>query len=319
MFGSTPRTRTTRTATALVWLCCAAAGAGLVGCSEDPEGSEGSRDSDGAKPAASGERDGDALLTGTEKIDVGGRSVNVSCSGTPVPGRPVVVLLSGGGDDLTKLAGLQQQLSAKDRVCSYDRLGQGASDKPAGPQTIATTGEVLTGVLDRVAGGRPAVLAGHSLGGLISARYAPGHPGRVGGLVLMDATSPTQKADLVREIPESATGPAVELREQTLAILGGRGPEKLTVRDGKVRSAGDIPVEVIRHGKEYLAQVPEYGPGLERAWLAGQRKWLALSERSSLSTAENSGHHIYADEPDVAVRAIRRVTSRAATGAEPKE
>jgi pimeloyl-ACP methyl ester carboxylesterase len=326
VFGSTrstpgiPGIRGNGAATALVWLCCTAAGAGLVGCSEEDSDAADAKPSGDTTAAAAGDRDAaDDLLTGTEKIDVGGRSVNVSCSGEPADGRPVIVLLSGGGDDLTKLAGIQKTLSAKDRVCSYDRLGQGASDKPDGPQTMASTGEVLTGVLDRVAGDRPVVLAGHSLGGLISARYAPDHRDRVRGLVLMDATSPTQNADLTREIPDSATGPAVELREQTLAVLGGRGPEKLTVTDGEVRSAGDIPVEVIRHGREYLAQVPEYGPGLERAWLDGQRKWLALSERSRLSTAENSEHYVYADEPEVAVSAIRRVTSQAADGVEPKE
>lgn len=309
--------RSNATATALVWLCCTAAGAGLAGCADSSDSSDaadpGASD-DGT--AAARERGSDEdLLTGTKKVEIDGQSVNVSCSGAPADGRPVVVLLSGGGDDLTKLAGIQQTLSAKDRVCSYDRLGQGASDKPAGPQTIESTGKVLTGVLDRVAGEGPVVLAGHSLGGLISARYAPDHRDRVGGLVLMDATSPTQNADLARGIPDSATGPAVELREQTLAVLGGQGPEKLTVTDGEVRSAGDIPVEVIRHGKEYLAAVPEYGPGLERAWLGGQRKWLALSERSRLSTAENSEHYIYADEPEVAVEAIRRVASQAAKGA----
>ncbi|MCS7483895.1 hypothetical protein ACFFQW_32495 [Umezawaea endophytica] len=37
----------------------------------------------------------------------------------------------------------------------------------------------------------------------------------------------------------------------------------------KVRSAGDIPVEVVQHGRQRLADVPEVGPALERAWSAG--------------------------------------------------
>ncbi|MEK8145115.1 alpha/beta fold hydrolase [Streptomyces sp. M10(2022)] len=35
------------------------------------------------------------------------------------------------------------------------------------------SGKILTSVLDRLAGDRPVVLAGHSLGGYIAARYAP--------------------------------------------------------------------------------------------------------------------------------------------------
>jgi hypothetical protein len=45
-------------------------------------------------------------------------------------------------------------------ACSYDRLGAGASDKPAGPQTFTDSGRVLTAVIDRVAGDAPVVFGG---------------------------------------------------------------------------------------------------------------------------------------------------------------
>ncbi|WP_443076766.1 hypothetical protein [Streptomyces sp. TRM 70361] len=113
-------------------------------------------------------------------------------------------------------------------------------------------------------------------------------------------------------IPESATGPGAELRTQALAVHEGQNPEKLVITDGEVRSAGDIPVEVVQHGQPYLAAVPEYGPRLERTWAEGQRKWLAVSSDSRLSTAERSGHYIHVDQPGVAVEAVQRVTSQAA-------
>ncbi|MFB9627717.1 alpha/beta fold hydrolase [Nonomuraea helvata] len=286
-------------------LCCTVLGAGAAGCDGDAM--------ENWDPLAPATRTADAApISGTEKIDVAGRSVNVSCSGDPEKGRPVVVLMHGGGDGLDKLAAIQKTLSRQHRVCSYNRLGAGASDRPDGPQSFAGTGKILTGVLDRVAGDGPVVLAGHSLGGLIAARYAPDHQDRVKGLVLMDATPPTMVDDITKVIPESATGPAAELRAQNLAIFQGENPEKLVITDGKVRSAGNIPVEVIQHGKPYLAAVPEYGPRLEQAWAAGQRKWLALSSGGKLSTAKKSGHYIYVDQPDVAVQAIERVTEQAA-------
>ncbi|GHE75488.1 hypothetical protein GCM10017786_00210 [Amycolatopsis deserti] len=173
-------------ASAAVAVLCAVAGSVLAGCDEAP---------DSAEPAP---------ISGTVKITVEGRSVNVSCSGTAAGDRPVVVLMAGLGDGLDKMAGLQQTLSARGRVCSYDRLGEGASDQPAGPQTFDSAGKVLTGVLEQVAGGQPAVLAGHSLGGLIAARYAPAHRDRVAGLVLVDATPSTIVADTTTIIPESA-------------------------------------------------------------------------------------------------------------------
>jgi thioesterase domain-containing protein len=289
-------------------LCCTVVGAGLAGCDSD------AMENWDPLAAPTAQKTDAAPISGTKKITVGGKSVNVSCSGNPAKGKPVVVLLPGAGDGLDKMAALQKTLSEKDRVCSYDRLGAGASDQPDGPQDLAGTGKILTGVLDQVAGDGPVVLAGHSLGGLIAARYAPDHQDRVKGLVLMDATSPTMAADIKKAIPESAKGPAAELRAQNLAVFEGQNPEKLVIPDGKVGSAGDIPVEVIQHGKQYLAALPQYGPLLEKAWSAGQRKWLALSSGSKLSTAKTSEHYIYVDQPDVAVQAIQRVTSQAAGG-----
>ena len=287
---------------AAIALCTALAGVGLVGCND--------AETESTTEVPAGDADAD-LFTGTGTITVGEYSVNVSCSGTPVEGRPTVVLLHGGGDDLTALADFQELLSADGRVCSYDRLGAGASDQPAGPQDYDDTSEVLDGVLDAVAGDEGAVLAGHSMGGLIAARYAPEHQDRVAGLVLLDATPPTQVADLTNRIPETATGPAAELRAQTLAIFEGQNPEQLVMADGEVGSAGDIPVQVVRRGLAQFAEVPEYGPGLDEDWAAGQEQWLALSSDSELVTAENSGHYVYVDEPDVAAEAVNTVTEQA--------
>lgn len=288
----------------MVALGCTVAGAGLAGCAYDAGAV--------SKPLASVRKADKGLLSGTQKIKVNGRSVNVSCSGRLAKGRPVVVLLPGLGDGLDKMAAIQQTLSESNRVCAYDRLGEGASDQPDGPQDFSSIGKTLTAVLDRVAGDRPVVLAGHSLGGMIAGRYAPHHRDRVKGLVLLDATSPTSIADITSAIPESATGQAAELRTQTLAVERGENPEKLVITDERVRSAGNVPVQVIKHGKPYLAAVPQYGPSLEQAWAAGERKWLALSSRSRLSTATDSEHYIYLDQPEVAVEAIQRITAQAA-------
>jgi pimeloyl-ACP methyl ester carboxylesterase len=279
--------------TAAIAACCAVAGAGLTGCEDD--------DSDAFLKG---------LLAGTKKIDVAGRSVNVSCTGDAKDGEPVIVLMPGLGDGLDKMAALQKTLSEKNWVCAYDRLGEGKSDKPSSPQSFSDTGKVLTAVLARVTAGRPVVLAGHSLGGMIAARYAPDHRDMVKGLVLMDATPSTSIADLKAAIPASATGPAAQLRAETLAVDGGKNAERLVITDAKVRSAGNIPVEVIQHGKKYLAAFPGAGPRMERDWAAGQRKYLALSSRSRLSTAANSRHYIYVDQPAIAVKAIQRVAAQ---------
>lgn len=296
--------------TVAIALCCAVAGAVLAGCDEAEDTGQPQQPSGGG--ATSAQQAGKDLLTGTKKIDVDGKSVRVSCSGALVAGRPVVVLLAGAGDGLEKFAGIQKTLSAKDKVCSYDRLGEGGSDKPDRPQNYQTTGKVLTAVLDQVAGDNPVVLAGHSLGGNIAGRYTPDHTDRVKGLVLIDATPPTAVADTLKGIPASAKGPAAQLRAQMVQMSKGRNPELLTIADGPVKSAGDIPVEVLKHGPNFLTPIPKWGPTLEQIWTTGTQKWLGLSTNSALRIAQKSTHYIYLDQPDVAVDAIERVATEAA-------
>lgn len=298
--------------TAVAATFCAVAGAGIVGYGETAAQAHVPAQAQSASSTTARhghEYDHGDSFSGTKKIRVGGYSVNVSCSGRSAGRKPVVVLMAGGGDGLDTMAGLQKTLSKKARVCSYDRLGEGESDQPNGTQTINDSSRILTGVLDRVTGDRPVVLAGHSLGGLIAARYAPDHRDRVKGLVLMDATIPALTAGVSKAIPESATGMAAELRDQTIAVNEGQNPEKFIIADAEVRSAGNIPVQILRHESQY-AEVPDYGPALEEMWAEGQEQWRALSGRSRISVAAGSGHYIHVDRPDIAVKAIQQVTAQ---------
>ncbi|MFF1919826.1 alpha/beta fold hydrolase [Streptomyces sp. NPDC058221] len=306
--------RTLKT-TAMAATFCAVAGVGAVGYGEAAAQAEtrGATQTvaDTRVPPTTTARHGHGdSFTGTKKIRVNGYSVNVSCSGRSAARKPVVVLMAGGGDGLDVMAGLQKSLSKTSRVCAYDRLGEGKSDRPNGIQTMKDSGRILTGVLDRITGDRPVVLAGHSMGGYIAARYAPDHRDRVKGLVLMDATIPALTAGISKAVPESATGAAAEMRDGAIAVNEGQNPEQFLITDVRARSAGNIPVQIIKHESQY-AEVPDYGPALEQMWTDGQREWRALSCRSTLSTAPGTGHYIYVDRPDIALNAVRRVTAQA--------
>ncbi|MFF8776705.1 alpha/beta fold hydrolase [Streptomyces sp. NPDC015140] len=295
--------RTLAKATAAIAVVCTVAGAGLV---LDEEYAKATTDT--------GTSSTGAAFTGTKKFRVDGHTVNVSCSGdADGADQPLVMLMAGGGEGLDNMAPLQKAVSRTNRVCSYDRLGEGASDKPAPgtPQTMDDTGRLLTKVLDRLAGDHPVVLAGHSLGGYIAARYTPHHTDRVKGLVLLDATIPHLTRDMNRTIPADATGIPAQVRAGALAVNEGQNPEQFVIADGRVRSAGRIPVEILKHESQY-AEVPQYGPALERMWAKGQHEWRALSTRSRLTTAKGTGHYIHTDRPDLALKAIKKVTHRAA-------
>ncbi|WP_278191942.1 alpha/beta fold hydrolase [Streptomyces sp. TRM75563] len=160
-------------------------------------------------------------------------------------------MTAGGGDGLETMAPLGKAVSKKSRVCSYDRLGEGASDRPDGPQSIDDSSAILTSVLGRLAGDRPVALAGHSPAGHLAARYAPGHPDRIKDLVLLDATVPTLTAGISRTIPASATGVPAQLRAQAIVVNKVGRPEQLVIADGEVRPAGDIPVEILQHASQW--------------------------------------------------------------------
>ncbi|MEV5200528.1 hypothetical protein [Streptomyces sp. NPDC053720] len=79
----------------------------------------------------------------------------------------------------------------------------------------------------------------------------------------MDAPIPALIAGINKAIPTSATGLAAELRGQTIAVNEGRNPETFLIADAVVRSAGNIPVQIIKHETQY-SEVPSTGPPWSR-------------------------------------------------------
>lgn len=82
--------------------------------------------------------------------------------------------------------------------------------------------------------------------------------------------------------------------------------------DGQVRAAGslgEMPLRVIRHGRpDLFAGLPAADrPAAESVWQALQGELAGLSGNSRLTVAEESGHAIQIDQPEVVVVAIREL------------
>lgn len=100
---------------------------------------------------------------------------------------PAVMLIHGMGANLTHFGYMAPELVAAGyRVCGLDMPGFGLSGKPHRSYTVRYLAGALTALLDHL-GIATATLAGHSLGGLVSADAALHEPHRVERLVLISS------------------------------------------------------------------------------------------------------------------------------------
>jgi pimeloyl-ACP methyl ester carboxylesterase len=128
-------------------------------------------------------RDREDLPQVGRSIDIGGRTLNISCSGE---GRPAVILESAGGPGYVWTA-IQKQIAEFSTACWYDRAGEGWSDPGPYPRTGVNIAGDLHELLLRSELPPPYVLVGYSFGGLIVRIYNGAHPNEVAGMVLVDS------------------------------------------------------------------------------------------------------------------------------------
>jgi pimeloyl-ACP methyl ester carboxylesterase len=212
-------------------------------------------------------------------------------------------------------SGLIDALAADFRVTAYDLRGHGASDRPPAGYTSADTAADLRG-LCAVLGLGPALLVGHSFGGVTAMHAAVDYPDAVAGVVLSDSFFPGLReiepnfgrmrlwGDL-RETFASVgvdLGPTVDfarLFRETAALDAGR----TTILEGKVGPFGrgwlrQLPrLAETTCGDEVLAVA-----GLTAERLAGVRQPVAAlyDEHSPfLATAEWLARHLPRCETEI--------------------
>lgn len=102
----------------------------------------------------------------------------------PDAGRPLV-LLNSLGTDCRIWDPLAARLDGRYRILRYDQRGQGLSDAPDGPYSVADHADDLEALLNRLGSG-PAALCGLSIGGMIALEASSRRTGLVRALVLAD-------------------------------------------------------------------------------------------------------------------------------------
>ena len=117
-------------------------------------------------------------------VDIGGRSLNIFCSGT---GAPPVIFESGGPGPGLEWQPFQPEVAKFTEACWYDRAGEGWSEPGPYPRTSRAIARDLHQLLKRAGVPPPYVLAGASFGGLNSRVYGGLNPNELAGMVLIDS------------------------------------------------------------------------------------------------------------------------------------
>jgi pimeloyl-ACP methyl ester carboxylesterase len=147
-----------------------------------------------------------------EVVEVaGGSRLYIEASG-PASGQPLI-LIHGAGMDSTIWSYAKRHFRGRHRVVVWDLPGLGRS-QPTGTIDLDTYAESLRIVLSGV-GGRPAIVAGHSMGGMIIQTLARNHPelfGReIAGVVLINTTFTNPLKTMILPRLAQALQPLIEL------------------------------------------------------------------------------------------------------------
>ena len=256
-------------------------------------------------------------------VDIGGYRLHLWCTGD---GAPAVILDTGLGGSSADWGFVQPDVARFTRVCSYDRAGMGYSDPGPSPRTARRIASELAELLARSGIAGPVVLVGASIAGFDVRVFASDHPERAAGLVLVDASH----EDDVHEAPRMARFVPLLSTIGVLRLFGvsfGQRVESLApsvrqfARATSFRAAGyQAAADEIIHIRDSASEVRSSrrkltipvlvvtgGRGADENWRQLQRDQASLSERGCLMIAEQSGHVVPIDQPEVVVDAIRAV------------
>ena len=107
-------------------------------------------------------------------VEVDGKSVHLYCTGE---GSPTAVIVA----DYTvpfHWEQLQEQLSVKTQVCSYDRLGTSYSDPTLAPRSVGNIVRELHGLVQAGGLGPQVILLGDGGGAVYARAFARAYPDR---------------------------------------------------------------------------------------------------------------------------------------------
>lgn len=237
-------------------------------------------------------------------VDIGGYRLYMRCVGQ---GTTTVIFEAGLGEDLSTWDQVLPQAARFSQACAYDRANVAPSDKrPAAirvsaPQIAVELQQLLVNA--HLPG--PYVLVGHSLGGLFMQMFACHYPHEVAGMVLVDSTHPQQAMRLA-----AALGPAFSSEASQGFPVEGISYDDILAMQAQVDAVRghfpQVPLIVLMRSR-FTSSAHWTATQYKQAWMNLQADLSKRSSRGKLVVAQNSGHFIQSDRPDLVIASIREI------------
>lgn len=244
---------------------------------------------------------GQATPTGVPGlVDVGDRLLYLTCLGE---GSPTVVLEAGGEGNSDAWSPVQPGIAEFTKVCAYDRAGEGFSASVPAHGDIEAMVRDLHALLGAANIPGPYVLVGHSFGGRLVPAFAELYRAEVAGMVLID---PGHEGFLARAEQELAQDDW-DLYSEASGGVAAR--MRRMEGDLRVGPPGDIPLVVLSASRriDRPGLSDDLNEKLHRVLTDLHKELAAGSPQGTHITADDSGHGIQFDRPDIVLDAVRHV------------
>lgn len=268
-----------------------------------------------ATPTAVSARSGDF----SGRVDIGGRSLHLTCQGE---GSPTVILEAGGfGTPSYVWSKVMPEVATFARVCSYDRANNQSmrSDPAPTPRAAADVVADLHALLQAADVPGPYVLVGPSVAGLFVRLYASTYPNDVAGLVLVDASHEEQPTALALFLSPENFALSQRLDFESIDSEGILTAESYPETLAQIREARrasplrPMPLVVLMAGRTEDLTAYGYSAEEQAVWWPLTRVFAAdlstLVPNGRLVVAEESGHIIHEDQPEIVIQAIADVVA----------